>query len=955
MFSSRVTKPTRTSPTWKRARRLAVVSVLAVLTSACQSPSDPTSTDPTSTDPTSTDPTSTGPTSTAPTSTAPEATNETSSSPPPPGTDPTPVPTYVDEAGFDDHTVPAVGSVDELMTLARSGASGEASIKFTIPDFDKPADTPSLARTHLLDGNFYNLHDEWYFYRLLNGQPIPGADVAPVAGQHFATIADIYTWAESGPPSELPLELTFSGERLYAEAFYDLALHTEPRTHGVGSIVRLPDPVAGEPDHWLIELEYSDTVTPEHVAQFFRRLAPALPQEVGANLEWVVRSPQHEEVATLMQADQLPFYDRITYFRDLVTPGTVAVYSEGITAGRLLYVGEEGASLSEATATDIIVTEHVPDWLPPTSAMITSDPQTPLAHVNLLARNRGIPNASQAGVTEDPGLRQAARVRAYAIVVARGPTLQIALITRDQYNLWRGAQKQKPVAVPPVDVGAVPLVVNLTDLVGQLSVDGVQESEVSIWRPVIGGKSAGFLTLLSTPGLTPPPDPLAITVKPYIQHVEPLRDMIAAVLAGDDFTSSPRARWLLLEGDQDYDTQFATEQDAEFAEQFLSSHPPGSPTGDVLAQGGLKAFIEAIPIDATTLAAITTELSRTYSNYDSSAGLRFRSSSSVEDIEGFNGAGLYTSYTGYLHPERLEDEDDRNKTVERAILRGWSSYWSFEAFEERRLAGIDHLSGAMGLTVHARFDDDLERNNGVATFTFLPGAGAGDAVLEINVQDGSVDVTNPDPADFQLPEVLRLIRSNGTIAIERVSGSTLMTGGQRVLEDEAVERLFEQTAAVAELWRARINASLADGQQIETVVLDFEFKTVEAGWPKLEDGADPYPPRLVLRQVRSLDPGLRAMSEEVRDLAIPRDVLMRAALVERLRCMGTDGATVDQVAVITDPLLLPDMGYSEQPLIIGADPTATTGAPCTRQVLFASPTRALVEILDSGSAFVIVG
>ena len=194
-------------------------------------------------------------------------------------------------------------------------------------------------------------------------------------------------------------------------------------------------------------------------------------------------------------------------------------------------------------------------------------------------------------------------------------------------------------------------------------------------------------------------------------------------------------------------------------------------------------MIESRPVAPPTLAAIVDVLSTTYADYDVKAGLRFRSSSSVEDIEGFNGAGLYTSYTGYLSPGRLADPDDRDKTIERALQRAWASYWSYEAFEERRLARIDHLSGAMGLTVHARFDDDLERNNGVATFTYLPRPPGGadvapgdDAVLEINVQQGSVDVTNPDPDQVELPEVITVSRIAGVVSIERRSGSTLLDG-----------------------------------------------------------------------------------------------------------------------------------------------------------------------------------
>jgi hypothetical protein len=863
------------------------------------------------------------------------------------------VPTYVDENGFDDHTVPRVGSIDELMALSRSGVGGQASMKFTIPQFDRRADAPDLARAHLMDGNFYGLHDEWYYYRLLNGQRVPGADTSPIAGQRFATVEEIYRWAAALTAAKLPFGLTFHGERLYASGFYDLALHGDPRSFGAGSIVRFADPVSGQPDHWLIELEYADVVSPEIVAQYFARLDLVLPAELSGALEWVVRSPQHEAVARRMNNKHLPYYDRVVRYRDLVPAGTVAVYSDGVTAGRLLYVGEGGAQLTEAQAGDIIVTEHVPDWLPPASALITSDPQTPLAHVNLLARNRAIPNASRAGVHDDAGLRQAARVRAHAIVIAKGSSMQIALITRDQFTTWAKRQQPSPVSVPAVDITNMAMVVNLGDLVAQLSKDGVTEAEVADWRTVIGGKSAGFLTLLSTPGLTPPPDPLAITVRPYLEHLAPIRNLVAAAISDSEVVASPRTRWLTLEGEGDYTSRFPSDVDAKFAAAFLAAHSPGSPLGDVLAAGGVRALIEARPIVPDTLTAIRAELTQTYSDYHRAAGLRFRSSSSVEDIEGFNGAGLYTSYTGYLQPELLDDPKDRDNTIERAILRAWSSYWSFEAFEERRLARVDHLSGAMGLTVHARFDDELEHNNGVATFTFLPGGGTDDAVVEINVQGGSVDVTNPNPDDVQLPEVLKATRRGGSISIERRSGSTLLPNAGQVLDDKAVAELFDQTARVAAVWRTRLNDSLPAAQRVQTVVLDFEFKTMDAGWPRLVDGAAPYPARLVLRQVRSLDPGLRALPTAVRVLPVPRDVLMRASLVETVRCNVKGAVPVEHLEIRTDPLVPPDMGYSEHPLSVG--PVVSADTTCTRQTRHASLGQALIDLVGKGDAFVIIG
>jgi hypothetical protein len=107
-----------------------------------------------------------------------------------------------------------------------------------------------------------------------------------------------------------------------------------------------------------------------------------------------------------MKDTEAPYHDRIVRFSELVPAGQVDVCNEGITAGRLLLLEEGGRGFGDATSGDIVLTEHVPDILPPAAALITSNPQTALAYVNLLARNRCISNASQAGVLEDPGIRR---------------------------------------------------------------------------------------------------------------------------------------------------------------------------------------------------------------------------------------------------------------------------------------------------------------------------------------------------------------------------------------------------------------------------------------------------------------------------------------------------------------------------------------------------------------------
>jgi hypothetical protein len=388
---------------------------------------------------------------------------------------------------------------------------------------------------------------------------------------------------------------------------------------------------------------------------------------------------------------------------------------------------------------------------------------------------------------------------------------------------------------------------------------------------------------------------------------------------------------VFLDGPGDFLEEFPSS--SATVDRLLERHPEGSVLGDVLRADGFQRWFREQPIDPVTLERIVARLEQSYGSYADSQGLRFRSSSSVEDIEGFTGAGLYDSNTGFLRPD--PDDGDRDTTVEQAVLKTWASYWSFEAFEERRLEGVDHLSGAMGVTVHARFDDELEASNGVAVFTLLPDGPPDRALLEVNVQAGDLSVANPDGGE--LPEVVRVHQGDtGDLRIERVAGSTV-GGGAEVLTDDQLTELFGQFDSVARLWRERINASLPTEQQIDIVTLDFEFKYVRPGWPAI-DGQRPLPGRLVVKQARRLDPGLRGVPTAVRDLPIPRDVLARAAVVRRT-CVGADTAVI---TVEADPTMPPDRGEIGRTFMVEVADTN-----CVEATLLATPVQFLTELLEA--------
>lgn len=846
---------------------------------------------------------------------------------------PAPQTTIAAPVGFDDHTVAEIATAEDFDRLARVEGA-QSAVKFAIPDLSGPG-------VVWMDSSFYELHDEWYWFRLLNGERVQGLPAAPVvAGPEFSTIDEVYAWA-SARPADLPLDLRFSpdGDRLYSDRFYDLALRNADKTYGLGTLVRY-NTEKGE--RWVIEMQFSEETTTDSVGDFFDRLAETLPAEISDHLAWVPRSPEQAQTADAMLASGSLSSDQIVRYADLVPRGEVAVYNPGLTAGRLRLI-EGSDDLNRAGPNDILVMENVPDWLPPAAAILTSSPQTPLAHVNLLARNRGIPNVSVGGLLDDPAISIAARSRGHAVVSATAAgELEITLISKEQYEAWSVLQEPTEISVPPVDMATTPTTLSLTELAATID----SEANVAALRPTIGGKSAGFLALIAADEVTIPDTPVAITVAPYFRHLELIAAELDAMLADEDFRSAARVRFLLLEGPEEYADVYATAADAVVASAFSALHPDGPLRAILDADGFMKLFRDLDMAEAD-VGEITGALESTFASLSDLQGLRFRSSSSIEDIEGFSGAGLYDSNTGFLQPELQADEGDHKKTVERTIKKTWASYWSFEAFEERRLESVDHRSGGMGVLVHPRFDDALEANNGVATLMLLPEANADTAVLTINVQAGDVSVTNPEADSDVLPEqIIVSVSDEGEATIERVAASTLVGDGERVMEDEAVLELLGQLEAVATLWRNRVNGDLEPAQQVGIVTLDFEFKHMAEGWPAMDNG-DVRPARLVVKQARSLDPDLRGVSDEVLELPIPRDVLARAILLEHVVCeSGASGIEVTISSSASEDVLPGLLQFSQAPGDLD-------GERCERRTLLSSPEQLLVELLESGEGLVI--
>lgn len=801
--------------------------------------------------------------------------------------------------GFDDSTTGSFADLAAFEAFAAPSASS-TSVKFVITGFLQA--NPEL---RFLDSAAYTLHDEWYWFRLLNNVPVDRVDTAPVdVGRPFATVADIYAW--SLQQTALPLDLQFVGDgRLYSPLFYQLALYREPKVLGIGTVLRFvarPDLSPPRPELWAMELEYQHALTETELQVLLDVVGAGLPPGIGEQLKLLVRSPQQDELARTLEAAGSPLAARILRYRDVTVPGETEVYSEGLVAGRLKVMRTGEGDFESARSTDLLVLEDVPDFLPQCAGLITAVPQTALAHVNILAKNRGIPNAYRGGILDDPEIDALARVFAPVVVRAQTPTLlEVVAMTEQEYTQYRQLSAVPPSSVTPVDPGTIEYAYDLTEL---------SFADQESWRPILGGKSTGFLALLDAVDVTTPPRPVGISVRAYLEHTVALEAELEPILADPLFNQDALRRALLLEGPTDWATKHP--DDPTYADRFLALYPPSDPRRVLVDAGGAQGRIRNQPIDPVTLDVIEAALTAAYGNLADEQGLRFRSSSNIEDAEGFNGAGLYTSNTGYLHADRLND-GRHLQTVEQALLETWASYWGSEAFEERRMANVAHLSGAMGAVVHPNFPDELELSNGVFTYTILPaGHASGAAVLEMNVQQGALSVTNPPPGDPNLPEVDRVVLDDvGGTRIERVRGSTLVPAGQVLLSDTQLLRVFEQARRVSELWLSVENGALAVSQQRSTLTIDFEVRDMDHGWPAFADGTIAGA-RTVIKQARTLEPSLLRVPTTVRNMPIPRDVLARARRVEQRTC-DAGAVRVSVTDTFTDPLKAPDLGFSVAP------------------------------------------
>lgn len=374
---------------------------------------------------------------------------------------------------------------------------------------------------------------------------------------------------------------------------------------------------------------------------------------------------------------------------------------------------------------DVVLVNGLPLEIPVIAGIITTVFQTPLSHVNVLSHNRATPNMSLKTAWNDPQIEKYIDKLIYLQVAP--DTFIIREATFEEAELfWKTREPVEPKVLECHD-----------DTSGLFDMVDLSHESLNL----VGAKAANFAELckirIDSRNLPVPEAAFAIPFYYYRKHLSTygIDIFIDSILSDSTFKTDYHKRSLLLEKIRD------TITDVPLETQFVKNVEE-----KILSLGSFES-------------------------------IRFRSSTNVEDIEGFNGAGLYESHTAII--------GDSKKSVEKAIKKVFASLWTHRGFEEREYFKIDHQSAAMGILVHRSYPD--EEANGVAITgniykSELP-------AFTINVQIKGISVVSP-PQGFVADQLLIYTIFDDWVtnpAVEYISKSNVNNGQPVMSNDEIVE------------------------------------------------------------------------------------------------------------------------------------------------------------------------
>ncbi|MDP1848785.1 MAG: PEP/pyruvate-binding domain-containing protein [Solirubrobacteraceae bacterium] len=535
--------------------------------------------------------------------------------------------------------------------------------------------------------------------------------------------------------------------------FNAITYFRDDRSNLAGTIIandRYEPAGGGEPGLYALEFWPTDPVRAPHVAVAYDLVGAAMAFAAG-RLAYHPAGDTQEALFAQDAAQLQQLGVRSISTQELFANVAYVALNPGEGFGVLTAV--DPTTARPPTIRDVALFATLPNDLGHVAGVISATPQTPLSHINLKAKQNDTPNAY---------VRDAATHERIAPLVGRivryevgAEDFALAPATAEEVAAWLERIRPAQPQTPPRDLSLT----EITDLT-RLGHGDAQR---------VGAKAANVAELLRMLPHGVAPDGYAIPFGFYDRFMRDngLYDDARELIADPD-TADPAQR-----------------------EEKLAKLRKKIKQGDIA--------------DEDEAALLWMQ-----ANFGLVTPIRCRSSTNNEDLEGFNGAGLYDSFT------HRPDEGDLSKTIKQV----WASLWNLRAFDERDFHRIDHLAAAMGVLVHENYDDELA--NGVAVTKnpydpFWPG-------FYVNVQVGESLVTNPDPSAVPDELLISAIGEHGEYETQYIRRSTLTEDGATVMTAEQIAELTKLLATIQERFKA-----LYGKQDDPGFAMDVEFKVDRHG------------------------------------------------------------------------------------------------------------------------------
>jgi rifampicin phosphotransferase len=393
---------------------------------------------------------------------------------------------------------------------------------------------------------------------------------------------------------------------------------------------------------------------------------------------------------------------------------------------------------------EILVLDEVPVQLPPVAGIITSQPSTPLSHINLLAKGWGIPNAYIKNAKE--------LFKQYDGWWVSFETLRekytIKRADMDQLREYQRRQAQR------LDVMKPRSNLNETRLLDLAQ----QRARSSL---AFGGKSANLGEVLNArlPSIVVPPG-FTIPFYYYDEFIKRnnLDDTIFGLLNDQKFVHDPAYR----------------------REQLVL----------------LRQKIESSEFDPALRRKVLEKVAREYAG----KGLFVRSSSNSEDLPNFSGAGLYTTVPN------VRGEQELIEAIKKVWASLWN-FEAYEARERANVdhskifmavllqEGINSESSGVMITT-----DPFDRENGGAIYISAK-RGLGIKVVE-GQRIAEQIIFRPRTNAIQ---VLTRSAEDSLLTFDENGGvkEVPITGDRVVLTDDVIRRLVRAAASIKRVFAAR--------------------------------------------------------------------------------------------------------------------------------------------------------